>query len=176
MQYIHDFKITVREYYQNGQSNDFPVFSICPMCNAHITLEKHGFYQRYAIISNKSYYIDIRRYYCSCCEKTLSILPSLLLPHFQYSLEVIMQCLKEFFQAKRNHIPFYRQLTEFYSRRFLKNIPRHISFFRDSTGPAVFSTDKYNKAIKLLEMINSFPKETFAKRFFDHYLTSFMAV
>ncbi len=50
MQYIQILSLTAREYYQKGQNNDYPVFSICPICKAHSPLEKHGFYQRYAIV------------------------------------------------------------------------------------------------------------------------------
>ncbi|PKM79117.1 MAG: hypothetical protein CVU88_07445 [Firmicutes bacterium HGW-Firmicutes-13] len=87
-----------------------------------------------------------------------------------------MRCLEGFFLRKKNRIPFYRQLTEFYTRRFLKNVPKHISFFRDMDTLIVFSGDEHKKAIKLLEMINSFPKEPFSQRFFNHFRTSFMAL
>ena len=82
--YIHDFGITVSQYSEKGQNNDFPVFFSCPMCKAQHSLVKHGFYKRYAVLrSGKSFILFIRRYFCPCCSHTLSVLPSFLHPHFQ---------------------------------------------------------------------------------------------
>ncbi|SES71539.1 DUF6431 domain-containing protein [Anaerobranca gottschalkii] len=176
MQYIHDFKISIKTYCENNIHNDYPEFNICPMCKAHVNLEKKGFYKRYAITLHNIYQIKIRRYYCPCCKKTLSILPSFLLPRYQYSLEVIMECLEILILNKKQHVPFYRQLMFFYKKRFLKNLPKYIAFFRDFKKEEVFSSNKKEKAIKLFKMISSFPKENFAKKFYDHFQTNFMAI
>ena len=177
MQYIHEFNLTVSEYNKKGMGNDFPQFSSCPICNAHNFLEKHGFYYRNVLLVKKEYRIPIRRYYCPSCRKTVSILPSFLLPHYQYSLSVIISCLKQIIITKKSRVPFYRQLAELYKRRYLKNIPGIISFFRDTCNESVaFSSNIHKKAIKLLEMIIFFPEETFAKRYFNHFRTSFMAL
>ncbi|GAW92734.1 hypothetical protein CHY_2517 [Calderihabitans maritimus] len=69
-----------------------------------------------------------------------------------------MRCLQEYFTGKKTHIPFYRQLKEFYGRRFLKNLPAVISFFRDMGERLTLTGGKKEKAIKLLEMIKAFPK------------------
>lgn len=51
--------------------------------------KKHGFYSRNAIESNFSERIDIRRYRCDHCGKTISYLPCFCLPHIQYTLETV---------------------------------------------------------------------------------------
>ena len=43
MQYIHDFKISIKTYCENNIHNDYPEFNICPMCKAHVNLEKKDF-------------------------------------------------------------------------------------------------------------------------------------
>ncbi|SHK10733.1 hypothetical protein SAMN02745227_01526 [Anaerobranca californiensis DSM 14826] len=40
MQYIHDFKISIKTYCENNIHNYYPEFNICPMCKAHVNLEK----------------------------------------------------------------------------------------------------------------------------------------
>jgi len=176
VQHIHDFRISVKEYHEKGQDNQFPEFSTCPLCRAQAPLKKHGFYQRYAIVFRHCFRIFIRRYYCTQCKKTISVLPTLLLPYYQHSLEIIMSCLEDYFTRKKSRIPFYRQFVDSHGKRFLRNVPRYISFFRDLDRHIVFNGDRKEKAIKLLEMISSFPKEPFAKRFFNHFNTSFMAL
>ncbi len=175
MQYIHDFEIPINKYCENGQRNIYPEFSRCLICKAVTPMKKHGFYSRYAIVHGFCFRISIRRYWCRCCKQTVSVLPTLLLPYYQHSIEVIMSSLNNFFQKKKDRIVFYKQLVESHGKRFIKNIPRYISFFRDMDSQLIFNGDKKEKAIKLLEMICSFPKEAFAKRFFNHFDTCFMA-
>jgi hypothetical protein len=87
-----------------------------------------------------------------------------------------MECLEILILNKKQHVPFYRQLMFFYKKRFLKNLPKYIAFFRDFKKEEVFSSNKKEKAIKLFKMISSFPKENFAKKFYDHFQTNFMAI
>jgi len=103
---------------------------------------------------------------CPSCKKTVSLLPDFLLPHFQYSLEFILDALRKFFCGRKATICY--QLLQFYQRRFLGNLNRIGAFFRDKGYKGILP--EKGKAIKLLEMIHAaFPKaETFAKRFQDH--------
>jgi len=92
MQIIHDFKIPVKKYSELGQNNDFFHPEECPHC--HDQLKKHGFYHRYVItIDNQCFWIQIRRYKCQHCGKTVSILPAFLFPKFQRSLNYIICCM-----------------------------------------------------------------------------------
>lgn len=176
MQQIHDFQITIAEYIKKGEENRFPHLDNCPICNSQVSPIPHGFYHRNVAFPLKSYRLPIRRYLCKSCRKTISILPAFLLPYYQYPLAAIMKRLEEYFNRKKVHIPFYRQLKEFYGRRFLRNVPTVTSFFRDTGEKVKFTGDKKEKAIKLLEMINVFPKTTFSRRYHNHFLKGFMAL
>lgn len=176
MQIIYEFNLTVSEYAALEEDNIFPCLEQCPICKAQIPLRAHGFYQRNAVIGFKAYHIKIRRYKCLDCKKTISILPSFLLPYYQYSLEVILERLKKYFQDKKDNIPFYRQLTEFYAKRFLSNLPALISFFRDVGQNITLTGENKEKAIKLLEMISVFPKTSFSRRYQNQFLKGFMAL
>lgn len=176
MQIIHEFNLTVGEYAAKGQDNVFPCLECCPICKAQIPLKPHGFYQRFVVHKFKVYRIKIRRYKCLDCKRTISILPSFLLPYYQYSLEMILEHLREYLKGKQGKVPFYRQLTEFYAKRFFRNLPAMISFFRDTGQSLAFTGDKKEKAIKLLEMVSAFPKATFSRRYKDHFQKSFMAL
>lgn len=174
MQLIHDFGISPIQYYLNGKDNDFPIIKRCPDCND--IMIKNGFYSRYVItIFGKSYLLYIQRYRCIHCNKTVSILPSFLLPYFQRSLKSIFNCLEEYF-IKGNYILNRRQV-HFYCSRFRNNLPGIISFFRD-TIISMFSFGEKNnkKTIKLIEMIKSSPTHTFSRRYHNHFNNNFMAL
>jgi hypothetical protein len=173
MQKIYSFGVSPLTYALRGKNNHFPDMKNCPICHHPEALEKHGFYWRNALFSKRQFRIPIRRLKCSSCGKTISFLPDYLLPYFQYCLVYILESLRGFFlQGKRKA---YYQLLQFYRQRFLKNLNRIESFFRDLGYRGVIPEQE--KAIKLLEMIrNAFPKaKTFAKRFQESSQTNFMA-
>ncbi|WP_353733689.1 DUF6431 domain-containing protein [Syntrophothermus sp.] len=74
------------------------------MCHARGTLKKHGFYERYVIPFQEELLISIRRFKCSCCKRTTSILPSFLLPHYQHTVSFVLGCLQETF-SRVNDFP-----------------------------------------------------------------------
>jgi len=172
MQIIHDFKISIKEYSKNQKLNDYPILTKCPHC--HDRLVKNGFYKRYVITSHKTYLIYIRRYRCQYknCGLSISILPSFLIPQFQRSLSNIFNSIKEYLLNKR--FILYRRAVFFYLQRFKSNIPAIISFFRDTLDSKLLFGKR--KAIKLVEMIQSCPTHTFARRFYNHFNTGFMAL
>ncbi|MCK8824811.1 DUF6431 domain-containing protein [Fuchsiella alkaliacetigena] len=173
MQVIHDFNISIQDYVANGQDNDFPLISKCSLCGD--LMIKNGFYQRFVITYFTTYIIFIRRYRCKHCGVSVSVLPSFLLPHFQRSLKCIFLCIKEYLFTRK--LLLYPSALFFYLKRFIKNIPAMISFFRESIYSfLVFKGSKYEKAIKLIKMIMSSPTHTFSQRFFTHFNISFMAL
>lgn len=176
MQYIHDFNISVSKYAENGKLNNFPTFSSCLVCKAVGCLREHGFYERNTVLGSKAYRIVIRRYVCCDCGRTVSVLPNFLLPFFQYSLFSIVSCLTEILKEKKEQIPFYRQLSSFYSRRFIRNLGIIVSFFREIDLKEIFPEEEKKKAIKLMELISAFPKTTFSQRYFSQFQKSFMAL
>ena len=172
MPIIHNFSISPEEYHRRGVKNIFPVVEACPCCLYPKKLKRHAFYQRYVISFNEPLQIFILRFKCTSCGKTFAILPDFILPYFQYSLESILYLLKGYFLWGRTKI--YYQLLQFYRRRFLGNLNKIAAFFRDKGYKGVIS--EKGKAIKLLKMIDAFPKaKTFAKRFYNHFNQNFMA-
>jgi|SRR5690554_4667820 len=170
MQIIHDFNISIKEYSENHKFNDYPILTECPDC--HDRLIKNGFYRRYVITSDGTYIIYIRRYRCKHCGKTISILPSFILPRFQRSLADIFNSIKEYVFNRK--FLLYRRAVFLYLQRFRANIPGIISFFRDTIDK--FISFEKRKTIKLIEMIKSRPAPTFSRRFHNHFNTCFMAL
>lgn len=174
MQIIHDFEISLYEYHKRGVENEFPDITTCPNCSYPAKLIKHGFYWRNALSFKKQFYIPILRLKCISCSKTFSILPDFLLPYFQYTLDVILQYLNDYFL--KGKIGVYYQVLQFYRKRFLRNLQAIEIFFRDKHYRGIVPTQIKEKAIKVLDMISAFPKaKTFAKRFHNHFHQSFMA-
>ncbi len=170
MQLIHDFKISIKDYFNNSIYNDFPILTDCPDC--HDLLIKNGFYKRYVIVSNMSYIIFIRRYRCKHCGLTVSILPSFLLPRFQRSLKDIFNIIYQYLKNRR--LLIYRRAVFFYLKRFNKNLNALIIYFRETANGHPCFDNK--KAIKLLEMIKECKVPTFAKSFHNHFNKCFMAL
>jgi len=173
MQKIYSFGVSPLKYATRGTKNEFPEIKTCPLCRYPAPLEKHGFYWRNALFSSREFRIPICRLKCTSCGRTVSILPDFLLPYYQYCLVYIIESLRGFFlNGKRKT---YYQLLQFYRQRFLKNLNRIESFFRDLGHLGVIPEKE--KAIKLLEVIrNAFPQaKTFAKRFQESSQANFMA-
>ena len=170
MIYIHDFMISIEKYSKNQKDNDYPFISECPHCHDHII--KNGFYRRYVVVFSKTYIIYIQRLRCKYCGKSISIIPSFLIPYFQRNLDSIFQCLREYILNRKSI--FYRRAVFFYLQRFRSNIPGIISFFRDKINQ--YLSFGKRKTIKLIEMIKDSPVPTFSQRFYNHFNKSFMAL
>ncbi|WP_369689031.1 DUF6431 domain-containing protein [Carboxydothermus islandicus] len=153
---FYDFGLSVREYAHRGKKNDFPEVDICPHCKGHIRLLRHGFYNRNTITNNNIFYIPICRLKCPFCGKTVSLIPSFLFPYLQHTITTILVKLKNFFCYRK--FTGYRQLIEFLSQRFMKNLLLIEIFFRDIGFRGVFPFKLKEKAIKLVEMLLAFAK------------------
>jgi len=97
----------------------------CPFsgCHLSIKMKKHGFYQRYVVSHKFSGYIYIRRYICPCCGRTISFLPSFLIPYFQYALPYILTFLKGFFRigkSIRSYLFWFQEKYDGFSRRHFR--------------------------------------------------------
>lgn len=174
MQFKHDFEISPVKYFLNGKDNDFPEVDTCPHCKDKMI--KNGFYKRYVItFFGKTYILYIRRYRCVHCNKTISILPSFLLPYYQRSLQLIFMSLYNYL-IKRRYILNKRQVLLYYSR-FRKNLPGIICYIREKTNLMfVLGEEGKEKAIKIIKMIKSFPTPAFSQRYHNHFNKDFMAL
>lgn len=173
MQKIHNFNLSIEIYSALGKNNNFPSFSKCTCCGD--LLIKNGFYSRYVIHHSKTYLIYIQRFRCKHCNSSFSILPSFLIPNFQRSLCDIFIIIKNYmFNSKFFSYP---NSVYFYVKRFINNSIIIASFFRETINSSIiFSNSSYKKAIKLIKMIINQKADTFSKRFFNHFNTSFMAL
>lgn len=80
---LHDFGINVKQYFQLGKKNKFPLVP-CQRCKRFDHLKKNGFYYRYIVgIDTDGEYllIPIRVLYCKRCQEVTSILPSFCVPY-----------------------------------------------------------------------------------------------
>ncbi len=118
----------------------------CPLkdCLIPVKLKKHGFYKRFFIGKSFTGYIFIRRYICTVCGKTVSMLPMFCIPFFQYSalniLDIFYQLYlkgtslnsligrlkKKFPSISRRHVNFYRKRIAL-NRRFIQYVLNRIS-------------------------------------------------
>jgi len=169
----HDFGITLEEYAARGKKNDFPGFDRCPGCRGALSLLRHGFYWRNAIGDKAEYRIPVCRLKCPSCKKTFSLLPSFLLPYFQYTVDVILDKIRASLVGRV--VSGYHQLALFYRKRFFRQLTQVEMFFRDEGFRGVLPGDLKQRAIKLLEMISAFGKATFVRRSRGHFSSNFMA-
>jgi hypothetical protein len=63
------------------------------------TLIGHGFYERKALSPTQVYGLRIKRWYCTACRRTVSLLPSFLLRFRHYLLDVIQVVVVTRFEA-----------------------------------------------------------------------------
>jgi len=109
------------ETFQKANEKLFPEAPVrCTFedCRMPVKMKKHGFYKRYVITYGFSGYIYIRRYICPCCGHTVSILPSFLVPYFQYSLPYILSFLNEYFersQSLRKYVEWFKRKKDSFS-------------------------------------------------------------
>jgi len=173
MQIIHDFKINFYEYYQNGKHNHYPELKHCPRC--HDRMVKHGFYSRYIATISASYKVYIRRYRCKHCGRTVSFLPSFLLPQFQMLLLLIFKAIVQYNERKRFLLDF--RLVFFYLKRFGDALNGCIAFFRELTPQIRIPLQRRRAVETILASIKRFPSGVFdfSQRYFQTFGVSFMS-
>lgn len=169
------------------QKADATIFPIAPKrcafsdCMMPVKMKKHGFYRRYVI--SRGFYgsIYIRRYKCPCCGRTVSMLPSFLLPQFQYSILSIVNFISGYFKRKqslRSYVKAFKSTTDMFSRRhfrfYLSRIfsnRKLIQYYLSNTAqtmiPEEDSLDSRKFAKKLLEKIHAVSPHYFTCSFFN---------
>ena len=173
MIYYHDFLGDLSGYAANGRDNDFPELQCCPNCRARNRLLRHGFYERNAIDGEAVFRIPICRLLCPDCEKTVSILPTFLLPYFQHTRRFILNILLSWWISCICLCS--RQLRGFYEKRGERKQNEIALFFRSEGIEAVFPEKRVEKAIYLFQMIQAMEEATFVRRWWQHRMNSFMA-
>lgn len=180
MQVITHVHIGPKEYLDKFKELDLKPPEHCPFCGAFHSFHRHGRYFRNALDSDSEERIPIARFICTACPKgqrhTVSLLPSFVLPYFQYSLSFIISALKAVLLMLNSFEQRFKSLLRFYRKRFFHNLNRLEMFFRDEGRQEIHPPDQKEKAIKLICMVCTFPKaETFSQRFHQLYKRNFMA-
>ena len=193
MQIIFDPKCSVAKYAEQGKEFDFPELRRCQnrRCRSQ-TVHKHGFYERNCFDGFAWYRVFIRRYRCPACGQTVSFLPHLCLPWFQYSLVCLWRCLlarlkdnlslRETRHRLRSQYPKLSwSLSQIrrYCVRFLDNLPK-IELVLREVDPHCFlgppGQDKRKRAKKVLDIIAGLsPIQSFVKLYNDLCQSSFLA-
>ena len=171
MQIIHEFGISYLKYYQLGKNNTYPEPKRCRYCNDQLV--KNGYYQRYMISFSRSYRIVIRRYRCRHCQRTVSVLPSFLLPYLQHLLSVILFSLIRYLKQREIHLE--RQSLFFHLKRFKKNLNGIIMYFRAHCLFEKLILPKEARLLAYLNKIESGNYFDFSRDYFTTYGISFMA-
>jgi len=141
MTIITRFLKNIPEYVKLGKTNLYRPYH-CKNCGYNGKLHYHGSYPRNVITLLHCHVIYIPRYKCPSCKKTCSILPSFVIPYYQYSFSFIFFCLyfiyvfnfsyDKFVSIVRTFNPdsyFSRANIYFYSRRITSISPVVNSFF-----------------------------------------------
>jgi len=170
---FHSFYLTVRDYAERGRGNDCPDYECCPQCKARTRLYRHGWYYRTVIEGDDCLRIPIRRLRCPDCRKSFSVLPDFLLPYYQVPLYRILLIINNRFA--QGITPSPRQRTQFYVRRFSRQLMPVALALRSSGFLEELPTEKTKRAIKLLDTIAALGEATFVRRFRDLFQQTFMA-
>jgi len=89
MQILHPFAGSVQQYDEQLENPNRYRPGHCPQCQTKHPLTAHGFYTRTLIDTAFDGVIRVRRYLCTACQRTVSLLPEFILPYLRSSLTVI---------------------------------------------------------------------------------------
>ena len=132
MQILHPFAGSIPRYAEEIADPDRYRPDHCPQCGAQHPLTSHGFYRRTVVDVAFDGVIRVRRYLCSTCKRTVSLLPEFALPWLRFSISVIAQFLAARLlngltlaasarAAAPTRMPYQR--GQFWIRRFQKQAP-----------------------------------------------------
>ena len=80
MQILHPFTGSAQQYAEEVSNPDRYRPDHCPQCPARQPLIAHGFYSRTLVEAGFDGCIQVRRYLCRSCRRTVSLLPQFALP------------------------------------------------------------------------------------------------
>lgn len=171
---LHDFNIDIFEYESRGKENEFPIFERCLSCDclASGNLHRHGYYWRYGIEGDEQLRIPICRYKCISCKVTISVLPSFLIPYFQYTLYMIFEGIRRLLSGEKSDVS--RQILAYHLKRFYEKLHWIHSFFADHGSPSGVSKDRKKEAQKYVTMIRDIGVSSFFRRSWGHLSSYFM--
>jgi transposase-like protein len=89
VQILHPFTGSAQQYAAEISTPDRYRPDHCPQCQARQPLIAHGFYRRTLVDAGFDGTIQVRRYLCRSCRRTVSLLPEFALPYLRFGLTVI---------------------------------------------------------------------------------------
>jgi len=97
MQMLYRFSGSIQQYIEQisscEETNRCRPTS-CPQCESKQALVCHGFYKRTVTDVDCDCVIRVRRFLCSACRRTVSLLPEFALPYLRFTIMVIGAFLK----------------------------------------------------------------------------------
>jgi transposase-like protein len=97
MQMLYPFGGSIQQYIErvgSGEEANRCRPASCPQCESKQRLVCHGFYQRTVADLDSEGVIRVRRYLCSVCRRTVSLLPEFALPYLRFTIMVMGVFLK----------------------------------------------------------------------------------
>lgn len=171
---IYECRQDIASYADKAKENEFPQVEQCPACKGRWSLHRHGFYTRNAVEEEACYRVVICRLRCKGCRKTFSLIPDLLIPYFQYTVQSVVHQLKKYTRGEGKQ-EGTRQRVRFYWMRFMSQLQMIELFFRSQGWKEKCPKGQKEKAIKFLEMIVAFGEAPFLRRSTGHFTHNFMA-
>jgi len=94
MQMLYPFSGSIQQYIEGVESSQACRPAKCPQCESKQFLVSHGFYSRTVVDLDCDCVIRVRRYLCSACRRTVSLLPEFVLPYLRFTIRLIGLFLK----------------------------------------------------------------------------------
>ncbi|WP_025641405.1 DUF6431 domain-containing protein [Schnuerera ultunensis] len=169
---INSFLKNITKYLDLGKEIYLSPIYGCKFCGYEGMLHRHGYYSRNVITKYSIHRISILRVKCPSCGKTHAVLPSFLIPYYQYSLEFIFECLYLSFVMKDSYskivnlfnslnpdLSFKASNISSFKKRMNENNSIVNSFF--AGFDSLYYDMDYPKVSSIIEKIKVFPKDIF---------------
>src|SRR5262245_62087813 len=161
MQILHPFAGSIQQYRKELSDPDRYRPDRCPQCDANQPLTGHGFYSRTLVDTAFDGCIQVRRYLCRLCKRTVSLLPEFALPWLRFSIPVISLFLvarrlkgltlaAAALAARQPAMPYQR--GQFWIRRFRQQAPALSLALASRTAPAS-APDWVTRALHMLQSL-----------------------
>jgi hypothetical protein len=169
---INNFLKNITKYLNLGKEIYISPIYGCKFCDYEGMLHRHGYYSRNVITKYYIKRIDILRVKCPSCGRTHAVLPSFLIPYYQYSLDFIFECLYLSSVAKDSYskiVSLFNSLNpdlslkvsniSSFKKRMKENTSLVNSFFANFES---FYYDMDNTTLSsILEKIKKYPEDIF---------------
>ena len=149
MQKVVRVKHTVESYVRENFQQRLRAPSECPRCHRYHRFQAHGYYGRYATDrTGKTLRIEVRRFLCTSCARTLSCLPDFLQPYRLISNPT----MEAFMRGEEQRVDVQRQasLLQRYRQRFVsgwKALARLLGNFFGRAPPQETATAFWRRTV-----------------------------